>query len=259
MAQCGLEGVVLTGRLLSNLLKQSDATVVTFGDNSNDDGSRQRYECLDRWWGSFRNIILPSPGNHDYETGAPTPYYFEYFLNAGPRGLGYYSYDRGTWHIVVLNSELQESLRPAQISWLGADLRQHPTECTLAYFHRPLFSSGEFAAQRMKRFWDVLYRHGVDVVANGHEHFYAVFPPLTPTGVPDSRFGIRQFVAGTGGARLFATPPPTYGERVIGQRWGLLKFTLQPGRYSWDFIAVDQGVLDHGEDTCHGRPPLPMP
>jgi hypothetical protein len=259
LAQCGLEGVVRTGQLLGRLLQQGDATVATFGDNSNDNGSKQQYECFDRWWGSYRNLVMPSPGNHDYETAPSSPYYFDYFPNAGPRGLGYYSYDRGAWHIVSLNSELEESLRPAQVSWLEGDLATHRTDCTLAYFHRPLFSSGEFAAQRMKKFWDVLYRYGVDVVVNGHEHMYAAFPPLTPDGSPDARFGIRQFVAGTGGARLFATPPSTYGERIIGQQWGLIKFELRPGDYSWDFVGVDDSILDHGEASCHAQPPLLKP
>ncbi|MBI4886771.1 MAG: metallophosphoesterase [Acidobacteria bacterium] len=256
LAQCGLEGVVQTGLLMDKLLRQeSDPTLVTFGDNSNDNGSRQRYECFDRWWGRFRSSIWPSPGNHDYETDPASPYYYEYFPHAGTPGRGYYSYDRGSWHIVVLNSELAEASRPAQIVWLETDLRTHPSECTLAYFHRPYLSSGEFAAFRMKRVWDVLYRYGVDVVANGHEHFYAAFPPMAPDGTRDGRFGIRQIIAGTGGARLFAAPVPAYGERIVSQSWGLLKLTLESDRYAWDFVSVNEAVLDHGEDRCHGRPP----
>jgi calcineurin-like phosphoesterase family protein len=254
-AQCGLDGVERTGQLMERLLAQTpDATIVTFGDNSNDDGSRQRYDCFDRSWGRFKGNIRPSPGNHDYDANPNAPYYYEYFPHAGPNGVGFYSYDRGNWHIVVLNSELEDARRPAQISWLDNDLQAHPTECTLAYFHRPYWSSGEFAAMRMRRFWDVLYRHGVDVVANGHEHFYAAFPPMAPDGARDSRFGIRQLVAGTGGARLFATPVPAYGERIIGQAWGLLRLTLDAGGYSWDFIDVNEAILDHGEDRCHGQP-----
>ena len=256
LSQCGLEGVVKTGRLMDVLLRQTRGTALTFGDNSNDDGSAYKYQCFDRWWGAFRQIIYPVPGNHDYETDEANPYYYQYFPNSGPRGLGYYSYDRGSWHIIALNSELPDPLRQAQIAWLDADLRTHPSLCSLAYFHRPLFSSGAFAALRMKRLWDILYKHGVDVIANGHEHFFASFPLLDPDGHRDERFGIRQIIAGTGGARLFAAPQPRYGETVVGQTWGLLKMTLGAGDYQWDFVSVDETTLDHGEGQCHANPAL---
>jgi hypothetical protein len=254
LAQCQLEGVVRTGQLMDALLRQTDATLVTFGDNSNDDGSQARYECFDRWWGRFRYRLLPTPGNHDYEANPANPYYYEYFTGAGPKGLGFYSYDRGSWHIVVLNSELEDARRPAQLNWLDLDLRGRSNECTLAYFHRPYLSSGQFATDRMKRFWDILYKYGVDLVANGHEHFYAAFPPYDPMGIPDPRFGIRQLIAGTGGARLFDAPAPKYGEKVIAKTWGLLKLTLGSGEYQWDFVSVDERVMDHGEARCHARP-----
>ena len=54
LSQCGLEGVVKTGRLLDALLRQARATAVTFGDNSNDDGSAANYQCFDRWWGAYK-------------------------------------------------------------------------------------------------------------------------------------------------------------------------------------------------------------
>ncbi len=204
---------------------------------------------------SLRRVLTyPVPGNHDYEANEISPYYYDYFPNTGPKGLGYYSYDRGSWHIVALNSELPEGLRPGQLAWLENDLRLHPSQCSMAYFHRPLFSSGHFAAQRMKRLWDVLYKHGVDVIANGHEHFFAAFPPLDPDGRRDEEFGIRQIIAGTGGARLFGTPPPQYGESIVGQTWGLLKLSLGSGAYQWDFITVEDTVVDHGEGQCHAVP-----
>jgi hypothetical protein len=156
---------------------------------------------------------MPSPGNHDYETNPP--YYYEYFgAAAGPGGLGYYSYDRGAWHILSLNSELPEGMRPAQLEWMQRDLQQHPTQCSLAYFHRPLFSSGMYAAQRMQKLWDVLYRNGVDLIVNGHEHFYAAFPLMTP---PRAGPAVRHPTVDCRNRRrrLFDRPSPQYGETVI--------------------------------------------
>ena len=257
ISQCGLEGSALTARLMDRLLTETHGTGFTLGDNSNDAGSRdQVLNCLDRTWGFLKGNLFPSPGNHDYETDPGMPFYYDYFGgNAGPRGLGYYSYDRGAWHILSLNSELPEAARQAQLDWMQQDLQQHPTQCALAYFHRPLFSSGEFAAQRMKKLWDVLYRNGVDVIVNGHEHFYAAFSAMTPAGVPDAEYGIRQLIAGTGGARLFNRPSPQYGETIVAGTWGALVLTLGSGQYEWRFVAVDDTVRDSGTGSCHDVPP----
>jgi hypothetical protein len=256
ISQCGLQGSALTAALMNRLLQDGRATAITLGDNSNEDGSREKVmNCLDPTWGPLKGRLLPSPGNHDYESDAVNPYYYDYFgAAAGPKGLGYYSYDRGSWHILSLNSELPEGMRQAQIDWMIADLKAHPAACSLAYFHRPLFSSGRFAAARMKKLWDVLYRFGVDVVLNGHEHFYAAFPPMNPAGGPDLSFGIRQIIAGTGGARLFDRPAPSYGETIIAGQWGALVMRLGSADYEWEFVSTDGAVLDTGRGTCHDAP-----
>jgi hypothetical protein len=58
-----------------------------------------------------------------------------------------YSYDLGGWHIIALNSEGIQvggcGTESEQGKWLEKDLAIHPTTCTLAYFHKPLFSSGQ--------------------------------------------------------------------------------------------------------------------
>jgi acid phosphatase type 7 len=260
ISMCALEGAALTASLMERLLRQAQTTGITLGDNSNDNGSRDNVtNCFDRTWGRFKGQLMPSPGNHDYEAEPGNPYYFEYFgANAGPSSLGYYSYDRGNWHIVSLNTEVSDAQRQAQTDWLSADLRAHPNTCTLAYFHRPLFSSGEFASRpRARNLWNVLYRYGVDVVLNGHEHFYAAFPPLDPTGARDERYGITQIIAGTGGARLFDRPAATYGETIIAGQWGVLAITLDARAYTWRFMSVDGAQLDSGAGTCHAAPPAP--
>ena len=53
--------------------------------------------------------------------------------------------------------------------------------------------------RRTPGLWGVLFRAGVDVVLNSHEHNYERFALLGPTGAP-RRDGIGQFVVGTGGA-----------------------------------------------------------
>jgi 3',5'-cyclic AMP phosphodiesterase CpdA len=237
-----------TARLLDGI----DGTVFTLGDNAYQTGSAREYrECYDRSWGRHRARTRPVPGNHEYETPGATPY-FDYFgLNAGPHGFGYYSFDLGNWHAIALNSNISLAADSPQGAWLRADLAANRTQCTIAYWHYPLFSSGQHGDQaRMRDFWRVLYEAGADVVLSAHDHTYERFAPQDPDGVPDATHGIRQFVVGTGGAPpyAFTNIRPTSEVRVSAL--GVLKLTLRADDYDWNFIPVS-GPGDSGTGTCH--------
>ena len=51
-------------------------------------------------------------------------------------------------------------------------------------------------------FWQLLYEYGADLVLNGHDHLYARYRPLDPSGNSDPKKGIREFIVGTGGETL---------------------------------------------------------
>ena len=75
------------------------------GDLAYPDGSKENFNCYDRTWGRAKKRTRPAPGNHEFHSNGATPY-FEYFgLVAGDPGNGYYSYNAGAWHIIVLSSE----------------------------------------------------------------------------------------------------------------------------------------------------------
>jgi acid phosphatase type 7 len=191
-------------RATARLLREIPGTVFTLGDNAYPDGTAEDFrECYDPTWGKYKRRTKPAAGNHEYNTSEARPY-FEYFgRKAGKPGRGYYAYDRGSWHIVVLNSNCEEvgcGARSRQGRWLRRNLAKHRTRCTLAYFHHPLFSSGEHGNQtKMTPTWEALYAADADVVVNGHDHDYERFAPQRPDGTLDPRRGIREFVVGTGG------------------------------------------------------------
>lgn len=257
-------GAELTGRLMQRLLDETPNSIgITLGDNSNDDGSEASYDCFDRsTWGRLMPRLHPVPGNHDYDADPELPFYYRYFVNAGAARLGYRAYDFGTWRLYALNTELASpELRQAQLDWLDRDLRGHYNgRCTLAYFHRPPFSSGNFASPRAHPLFRVLYKYGVDLVVTGHEHFFATLPPLTPEGAVNPGYGVPVLIAGTGGAVLFNRPAALRyradGERLVARQLGVLQITLQTTAYNWTFIPVDPAVPRAlGGGACHDNPP----
>ena len=237
----------------ARLLDAIGGTVFALGDNAYMSGTAEEYrECYDRSWGRHRNRTRPVPGNHEYDSLRASPY-FDYFgLNAGPRGLGYYSFDLGGWHIVALNSNIPASAGSAQGLWLRGDLAANRSRCTLAYWHHPRFSSGQHGNQdQMNDFWQILYAAGAEVVLSAHDHSYERFAPQDPDGIPDNPRGIRQFVVGTGGAKPYPFLNVRANSEVRMSTVGVLKLTLSVVGYGWEFVSVNGGS-DFGTGTCHG-------
>jgi hypothetical protein len=140
-----------------------------------------------------------------------------------------------------------------QGQWLQADLAAHPNQCTLAYWHIPLFSSGGRANSGTQPLWDALYAAGADVVLNGHDHIYERFAPQTPAGAPDPAHGIREFIAGTGGANHTSIATVADNSEVRDDTsYGVLRLTLHPSAYDWTFVpAAGSGFSDAGSASCH--------
>jgi hypothetical protein len=233
--------------------------VFTLGDNVFEKGTDSEYvNCYAPTWGKYLSRTHPTLGNHDYETGNADGS-FDYFGDRlGPRGLGYYSYDVGAWHIIVLNDKGGPDLDPTQTAWLQADLSAHASQrCTLAMFHVPLFVSSNLpnwtVNPKHKPMWEILYNAGVDVVLNAQQHNYERFAPMNPDGDLDPTAGIREFNVGTGGEGVdtFIVAIHPHSE-VRSGTFGVLKLTLQSSGYDWVFIpAAGSSFTDSGSGSCH--------
>ena len=251
IAHCASDGDEATASLLDAI----PGTVFTTGDNVYRSGTPEEFaNCYDPSWGRHKARTYPSPGNHDYGTAGAAGYYAYFGPMAGEPGKGYYSYDLGEWHIIVLNSNIPVEPGSPQDLWLREDLAAHPVACTLAYWHHPRFSSGSVhgSNRRMQPLWEALYQFGADVVLAGHEHNYERFAPQTPQGDADPSRGIRQFVVGTGGRSYYSFETPiTNSEVSNGDAHGVLKLTLHSGAYSWEFIPVaGETFTDSGTAPC---------
>jgi hypothetical protein len=256
IAKCSSNADEATARLLDDI----PGTVFTVGDSVYPSGTASEFrDCYAPSWGRHKARTKPAVGNHEYETAGASGYFGYFGAAASDPSKGYYSYDRGEWHVVVLNSNCKEvggcgSASP-MVSWLKRDLAANPSGCTLGYFHHPLFSSGgEHGSQPAVRpIWDALYAADAEVVVGGHDHDYERFARQRPDGTRDGTRGIRQFVVGTGGATQhgFGTIRPNSQVRNATTP-GVLKLTLNSGSYSWKFVPVaGKTFTDSGTTSCH--------
>jgi hypothetical protein len=252
IASCTSSGDEATAKLLDAI----PGTVFTAGDNAYPDGTAADFaNCYAPTWGRHKARTRPAAGNHEYYTLGAEPY-FDYFGSAaGDRDKGYYSYDAGSWHVIVLNSNLAMSAGSPEETWLRADLADHPARCTIAIWHHPRFSSGPHGSSTTVRpLWQALYDAGADVVVVGHDHTYERFAPQTAAGALDLARGIREFVVGTGGgASLYAFNGIAPNSEVRNNTTrGVLKLTLYSDRYDWKFVPVAGGSFtDSGSASCH--------
>ena len=245
----------------AQLVDGRPGTVATLGDNVYENGTTAEFaNCYEPTWGRARARTRPSAGNREYNNPGAAGYFGYFGAAAGNPGEGYYSYDLGDWHVIVLNTSdgcdvISCSAGSAQVRWLQADLAANPRTCTLAYWHHPLFTSYEpTRTQAVKPFWDALYAAGADVVLSGHAHNYERFAPQSPTGQADAVNGIREFVVGVGGRSFhqITGPPAANSEVRNANTFGILRLTLRASDYSWEFVPVAGGSFtDAGTGSCH--------
>jgi acid phosphatase type 7 len=249
------------------LVNGAPAAVLPLGDNQYEDGALDKYgQSYGPSWGRVKAITRPIPGDGDYGVSGAAGY-FDYFgAAAGTRGQGYYSYDIGTWHIIALNTACQKvrgGCGPGspQEQWLRADLAAHPADCTLAYFHKPRFSSGPDNTT-VDAFWRALYAADAEIVLGGDRHMYERFAPQNPDGAPDptpdGTRGIREFIVGTGGKNLGSIGDVQANSQVRAKTFGVLKLTLHASSYDWNFVpAAGQSFTDAGSTNCSPATPAP--
>jgi hypothetical protein len=232
-------------RATSNELATA-AAVLPLGDDQYSSGTLSTFQQVyDSTWGRYKSKTHPASGNHEYNMPGAAGYYGYFGSAASPQDptctancKGYYSYDVGAWHLIVLNSECAQvggcTEGSPQEQWLKADLAAHATVCTLAYWHRPLFTSGvSLGDSAMHDLWEDLYNAHADLAR-----------------------GITEIIVGTGGASHDSFSS-TAANSVVRDNttYGVLKVTLHPTSFSWQFLpetAAGNGTFaDAGSRACH--------
>jgi hypothetical protein len=187
-------------------------------------------DFYDKSWGAFKSKTLPVPGDEEYETPGAAGY-FQYWSEAGRPGAsppGNYSVVLGDWLILAVNTNCRFVDCRAQKVWLKQQLQADTHTCELAFYHQ---TSNMWARTVMGN------NHG-EVVLAGHKHTYERWAPAA---------GVRRFTVGTGGKSLRAPDPAA---EFGASAFGVLNMTLTATGYTWQFVSVDNQVLDSGSGKC---------
>ena len=223
----------------AQLIKSIDpAAVFTLGDNVYPTGSASEFRnYYDPTWGQFKAITYPTIGNHDVMTQGGAPYRAYFGVS------NYYSYDLGGWHIVVLDSNAPSD--PKQLAWLRADLAANTSNCQIAMWHHPAYSSGAKHGNNpnVEVLWKLLVADHAELVLNGHEHQYERFAPKS---------GLTEIVVGTGGRSNYSFSSPEPGSLVRSSgTYGVLQLTLYAGSADFEFVPVQgKTFTDSGTIVC---------
>ncbi|HET9763512.1 MAG TPA: metallophosphoesterase [Casimicrobiaceae bacterium] len=149
-----------------------------------------------------------------------------------------FSFDQGNVRFAALNSN--HPADPAQIKWLDGVFANAGDKWRICFFHHPLYSSGEHAAESRDvirpGLEEAMVRNGVNVVFSGHEHLYERIHPQR---------GVRYFVSGGGGRNLYGYHPSDFDEVGISEHHFMV-VEIAGDRLYFEAITHNQKLLDCG-------------
>lgn len=250
IAECGGDPATSDAAATARLIPDG-AAVLVLGDTAYPlADAATLHACYAPTWGRFLASTYAVPGNHDYVAGSPKAF-LDYFGRRNHERT-WFRAELGNWWVIGLDSQIQGLALERQLAWLERELAaiEGDGRCIVALWHHALFSTGLRAGDGnpMRPAWRALDRAGADLVLSGHEHFYESFEPRDADGHARSS-GIREFVVGTGGARMADLSLST-GHRAFARVHGVLGLELGEDHYRWAFHTVDGGVRDSGAAPC---------
>ena len=210
-------------------------------------------------WGRFKAITHPVAGNHEYLTAGAAGYRAYFGAAATPAGTTWYSFELGSWHVVVLDATCNKiggcgASSPEQ-RWLAADLAASTAPCTLALWHQPAFSSsvpGDVPGSLP--LWQAVVAGGADLVLNGHRHQYERFATMDANGAPSATAGRARSSWGPAATTSRRSVPSSRPARSASRRSGCWRSSWPRRATASASWRIDGTVQDEGGGACHGAP-----
>ncbi len=205
--------------------------VLMLGDNLYDDDYTNEFSVpykplLDRGVKFYATL-----GNHDRDLEI-------HFKPFNMNDVDRYSFDQGNARFVALNSN--HPTDPLQIKWFDTVYADAGTRWRIAFFHHPLYSSGQHAAEGRDvirpGLEPALIRNNVNVVFSGHEHMYERIKP---------QHGITHFVSGGGGRYLYDYKPSAFDEIGLSEHHFMVA-QIAGDRLFFEAITHSQELVDCG-------------
>jgi len=149
-----------------------------------------------------------------------------------------YTFDEGNARFAALNSN--HPADPAQIQWLDGAFANAGDKWRIAFFHHPLYSSGEHSREARDvirpALEEALVRNHVDLVLSGHEHLYERIAPQK---------GVRYFVSGGGGKTLYNFHKSDFDEAGVSEHHFMV-MEIAGDRLFFEAVTHAQKLLDCG-------------
>ena len=151
-----------------------------------------------------RIVFWPTLGNHDVHPpglGAPWVDAFYTPANNATQNEKHYSFDFGTAHVAVLDTNNLTTPGSPQYTFLDHDLAASTALWKFVVFHFPIYSSGFHGsfANLQADLIPLFDKYGVDIVFNGHDHDYERTQRLTANQPAAPGTGVVYMVTGGGG------------------------------------------------------------
>jgi 3',5'-cyclic AMP phosphodiesterase CpdA len=193
--------------------------------------------------------LMPVTGNHDEIDGASDRYIAHFYLpDNGAKGSmpgTSYSFDYGTAHIAVLNTE---SNIEGQTKWLRDDLAHTNQPWRIVAMHRGAYGGNTY--KKVEKWVEVFDEYKVDLVLQGHNHEYSRSYPLrngnkvgNGENAVENREGTVYVVTNTAGAKFNEKKDDLFYHKVH----------LQSGKQMFAGITIEGGQLTYQAYDVEGR------
>jgi hypothetical protein len=191
------------GQISANMLAANGLFSVYVGDYCVDDGYstwKSQFFIADELALDAQVPFMSIPGNHENWGPNDKAWVYNPSVNSGTQD--YYSFDYGDIHFVCINNYIDYTVGSAQYNFVMSDLTNTTRRWKIVVFHEPAYSYGGHGSNTTMQTWctNVFIPKGVDMVINGHNHFYQHCLAN----------GLHHFVIGGGGAPLYTPSTGTY-------------------------------------------------
>lgn len=190
-----------------------------------------------------RAAFFPAIGNHERND----PQFYDFF----DVRQAYYSFDWGSCHFVILNSDLgnvagtseeKQAFWEEQTRWLENDLRKsRAADFRFVAFHHPPFTAvkrRQGGNQHVVELLPLFEKYKVTAVFNGHDHNYQ----------HHVKNGVHYVVTGGGGAPLYEVDAPIPGmTRKVARAEHFVEVKVSGRRARMEARGIDGSLIDSAE------------